>query len=824
MGNLLRDLRYALRQLRKSPGFAVTAILTLAIGIGGATAVFSVVNSVLLRSLPFHDPGRLVVLHESVAHDLHPFNVTAPDILIFQRETKAFSGVGGYIGASFRLTGAGAPLAAQAERITASVLPVLGVHPLLGRAFTQQEDTNSVPVALISYALWKERFQSDPNVLGKTIDLNLRPYTIIGVMPRTFEFPIEAGRLSSHDLWVPMSFTDAEKKSEGNDFDYGAVARLKPGVTMAQAQTDVNRIIAGIEASYPAKYRVQLHGYFRTLKDETVRQARPLLNILLVAVGLILLIACVNLANLMLVRASGRRHEFGMRMALGAGRRRVLRQLLTESILLSAIGGAGGVVLAVALVHAAAFSLPDSLPRLGDISVRWPVFAVGFGLAGLTGVLCGMAPALAGARIDILGSLRDSQNTGTGRAQQRLRSVFVAVEVALAMLLLVASGLLLHSFAKMLETNPGFQPRHVLTASLALPEHEYSSQVKVDDFYRRLQTRIEELPGVREVGFSTNIPIVGANSGRLITPQGYVRPTGEGWLITSNYLVRGDYFKTLQIPLIRGRHFGANDEQSGSPLVTIISQSFADHYFRGKDPIGMHVKVGVLSSPTPWITVVGVVGDVKQGALDQPTIVQMYSPVSQGTADMEPMAAKTVVMGRGMDLVVRTTQNPKVLAVEVGKIVHQLDPSVQVSHVSTMDEIVEATESSRRFNTVLLTSFAAIALMLSLLGIYGVLAYSVKQRTREIAIRMALGSTREAVLWRTLRHAQALAAVGVLGGLIASLGLMHFLSSLLYKVKPLDGISILGAVIVLLACSFLAGWLPARRAASVDPMQALRAE
>jgi putative ABC transport system permease protein len=820
-----RDVRYAFRQLRKSPGFALTAIFTLALGIGGMTAVFSVVESVLLRPLPFHNANQLVSLHESIAHDSHQFNVTAPDILTFQRETKAFSGIGGYIGANYLATGVGVPFEAQAERVTASLFPVLGVGPLLGRTFTQQEDDNAAPVTVLSYALWKNRFQSDPNILGKTIDLDKRPYTVIGVMPRNFEFPLDAGRFSSRDLWVPMSFSSTEKKREGDDFDYGAVARLKRGVSMAQAQSDVGRIIAGIQTSYPAKYRVQLHGYFRTLKDEIVRDARPLFRILLAAVGLILLIACVNLANLLLVRVATRKQEFGMRMALGAARVAMLRQLLTESLVLSTLGGLAGMAIAIGLVRGAVMYMPDSLPRFNEIAVRWPVFAVALVLIALTGIACGLAPGLATMRADPLDSLRSgNQNSGQSRAQHTLRSGLVAAEVAMATVLLVASGLLLRSFAKMLETNPGFQPQHVLTALLVLPRHDYSSQEKVADFYRQLHAQIEALPGVSDTGFSTNIPIVGANSGRLITPQGYVRPAGAGWLITSNYLVQGNYFQTLHIPLIRGRYFDAGDEQSGAPLVTIISQSFADRYFRGKNPIGMHVKVGVLSSPTPWITVVGVVGDVKQSALDQPTVVQMYAPLSQGPADMGPLAAQTYVMGGGMVLVVRTSENPKEMAVTVEKIVHQLNPLIPVSRVATMEEVVAATESSRRFNTAILTAFAAIALLLSLLGIYGVMAYSVTERRREIAIRMALGATRQAVLLKVLRYALQLAAIGVIAGVTCSLELTHFLGSLLYGVRPFDRTSIVGAIVVLFSCTVFAAWWPARRAASIDPMRALRSE
>jgi predicted permease len=823
---VLNDARYGLRQLRKSPGFAVTAILTLAMGIGGMTAVFSVVEAILFRPLPFKDSRQLISLHEWIREDPHDFNVTAPDILIFQRESKAFSGVGGYIGAGFDVTGAGAPFRAASERVTASLFPTLGVDPLLGRTFTQKEDENAAPVTVISYSLWRERFQSNPGILGKTIDLDRRPYTIVGVMPRSFEFPLDAGRLSHRDLWVPMSFTSTEKNSEGENYDYGLVARLKQGVSTAQAQIDVDRVIAVIQPGYATiSSGLHLHGYFRTLREETVRNARQLLGILLGAVALIMLIACVNLANLLLVRAAGRKRELGIRLALGAARRIVLRQLLTESLLLSAIGGAVGVALAVVLVRAAAVALPDSLPRLNEISIRWPMFAAAFGLATVTGMLCGMVPALAGSRTDVLDSLRDgNQGAGRGRSQHRLQSALVALEIGLAMLLLFASGLLLRSFAKMLEADPGFQSQHVLTASFSLPVHDYPTQQKADEFYAELQRRIEALPGVAAVGFSSDIPIVGQNQGRLITAEGHVRSAGEGFLIASTYLVQGNYFQALHIPLIRGRFFDARDERADAPLVAIIGQSFAEQYFHGKDPIGMRMKVGDrFDGAMPAITVVGVVGDVKQGALDQPTSNQMYEPVSQAAAALGPMAAMLGVAGN-MDVVLRTTEDPTRLTPSLERLVHQLDPLLVLSQPHTMDEIVAATQSSRRFNTVILTAFAAIALSLSLLGIYGVLAYAVAQRTREIAIRMALGASRKIVLLRIIRYALGLAAAGIVCGLVVSFGLMNSLKSLLYGVKPLDGVTIAGSVFVLLICSALAGLWPARLAASIDPMRTLRGE
>ncbi len=821
---LLRDLQFALRQLRKAPGFTATAVLTLAIGIGGVTAVFSVVEAVLLRPLPFREPAQLMSLHERAEQDKHELRMSAPDVLFFQRESKAFSAIGGFIGSSYELTGAGAPFRAQAERVSSTLFPLLGIEPMLGRTFTQQEDDNAAPVTVISYAMWKERFNSDPNVLGQKIDLDRRPYTIIGVMPRDFEFPLDAGRLSHRDLWVPMSFTPVEKISEGDNFDYSAIGRLKPGVTAPQAQQDVNRVIVAIQAKYPSS-GVKLHAYFIPLRDEVVGSARPLLRVLFGVVALILLIACVNLANLLLVRAASRRREFGVRLALGAARKTMVRQLLTESLLLSSLGGLAGIALAIALVQAAAAKLPDSLPRLLEIGVSWPMLIAAIVLTSATGFLCGLAPALESIRPHLIESVRDGGHGASyGRGQSRLRSGMVVLEVGMAMVLLVSAGLLLRSFAKMLEVDPGFEPAHLLTASLSLPVHDYSTQQKVDDFLTNLQQRLEANPRVKSVGFSSNIPIVGQRSGRLIAPQGYTKSPGEGWIIASNYLTHGNYFEATRIPLLRGRYFTAADDDPKASLVTVISQSLANRYFAGKDPIGMGIKVGPSFTTTmPTMTVVGVVGDIKQGARDQATVPQMYEPLAQAVADLGPYGAMIGIDG-DMNIVVRGEGDPATLENTVTRTVHQLDPMLAVAQMSTMDEIVAATESSRRFNTTMLTSFAAVALLLSLLGVYGVLAYSVTERTREIAIRMALGATRENVLLRTLRYALSLTAIGAVVGLAASVGLTRLLTSLLYDVKPFDVPVMLAAIALLFLCTSIAGWLPARRAASVEPMQALRAD
>jgi predicted permease len=823
---MFTDIRHAFRRLRKAPGFTITAVLTLAIAIGGVTAVFSIVEAVLLRPLPFQDSARLVRLHEGIANNFEG-DLPAPDVIQFARDNRTFSAVGGFAATAFELTGAGEPFHARAERITAPLFPLLGVSPMLGRNFAQSEDDNSAPVVILSYALWSTRFHSDPAIIGRTIDLDRRPYTIIGVMPRNFEFPLDPGRLSHRDFWVPMSFTSDEKQDETDNFQFGAVARLKPGVTLAQAQSDLERMVAVIQSLIPAQEGIRLTSSVAFLKEETVQNARPLLRILLGAVFLVLCIACANLANLLLVRAAGRRREFGVRLALGAARNVMLRQLLIESLLLSAIGGLLGVLIATTAARLSAAFLPSSLPRIAEISISWPVLLVALALIVTTSILCGVAPAFSGMRADVLESLRDGgQTASSSRGQHRLRSTLVIVESALALMLLVGAGLLVRSFARMLETDPGFSSQHVLTALLSLPDHSYPTQSQIDSFYTELLRGLSAQPQVRIVAASSGIPVIGISSDRAFKPEGYVTPhDGPSFLGAANYFVMGDYFRAMRIPLLRGRYFTPADDQPDAPLCAIISQTTAQHAWPGQNPIGKRFRMGGSANNTrPVITVIGVVADIRQGPLDHAVYPQMYEPFTQFQRQYEPAVQKEIGTRGSMHLVLNTTGDPVTLAVSLQKTVHQLDPLLALENVQTMDEVVSSTEAPRRFNTVLLSSFATVALLLSLLGIYGVLAFTVNERAKEIAIRMALGATKEDVLRRILRSALILAGFGIALGLAASLWLTRFLESLLYGVKPLDLASFLGAVFVLLACALLAGWLPARRAASIDPMQTLRAE
>jgi predicted permease len=718
---MLADLKFAIRQLRKSPGFTLTAFLTLAIGIGGVVAVFSLVEAVLLRPLPFADSGRLVRVHEGIEHQFEITNLPAPDVIQVARDNRTFSDVAGFIAAEYELSGIGAPQRAHAERVSAMLFPMLGVQPLLGRVFTPKEDDHAAPVTIISYGLWRERFQSDPNVIGKTVDLDRRPYTVIGVMPRSFEFPLEAGRLNHRDLWVPMSFTPDEKQDETDNFMYGTIARLKPGVSIDAASADVHRIVAAIEGQIPPKFGIHLTSSVRGLQEETVSAARPLLRTLMAAAVLIFGIVCVNLANLLLVRAAGRRREFGVRLALGAGRRAMLRQSLTESLLLSVIGSLLGVVFAAALVHIAAIRLADSLPRLNEVGVHWPMLAGTVGLAILTGLLCGLAPAIGSMRADVLDALREgSQAAGQSRSQHRVRSILVAVEVALAMVLLVGSGLLLRSLQKMLETDPGFQPQNVLTAYIALPSADYATQEKIDRFYHTLLERLAAVPGANAVSVSSNVPTAGIRSDRSFVPEGYIPRGGKRWATASNEFVMGDYFRTMRIPLLRGRYLNAADDLPDAPLVAVVSQTLAQRYWPDQDPIGKRFNMGGSPESTrPYLTVVGIVGDIRQGALDQDIFPQMYEPVAQAARQFEPALATAIGTMGSFYVAIRSSSSSGALTSSVEKAVHQFDPLLAIAQVHTMSERVDTTEAPRRFNTIVVTAFAGIALLLALLGIYG---------------------------------------------------------------------------------------------------------
>ncbi len=829
MGSVVLDIRYALRQLRKSPGFALTAILTLAFGIGANTAIFSIVEGVLLRPLPFANQARLVTLGdrlEGVEYGGEVPGVTPHGIRIYMRDTHAFSSLGGYQATTYELSGLGTPAQINAGRLTASMFPVLGISPLMGRAFTQQEDDDSRQVAVLSYQTWRGRFDGDPHILGRKVLLDRKPYEIIGVMPREFEFPLVPGQLNRCELWVPMSFTQAERsQASAGAWAYNMVGLLKPGITPAQAQQDAAPAAQEIMRNFPPALRSRrIHPDVQRLDESTVAQARPLVRTLLLAVMVVLFIACANLAGLLLVRVIRRRREISVRLALGASGAAILRQCLIEALLLSVSGGVLGLLLASAFLRIGIRLLPETLPRVSSIRLDGQVVAFSLGLTLLTGLFCGLIPAFAAARTEVNEALKEGGGTGSAAGgHTRLRSALVVAELAVALVMLIASGLLLRSFDKMRSVNLGFHTDHTLTASYSLPREQYSSQDAIDAFNLTLRTRLEQLPGVQAVGMTSLLPAADVEFGGTFTPEGYVPPKGEGLVIAWIPQVTGDYFQAQGVPILRGRDFTLAD-RAGAPLVVIVNRILAEHYWPGQDPIGKRLHRGPAEAALPWLTVVGEIGDVKQLAADVPTGNQFYIPSSQVKADAGSFASPGMLSGNAGTIVLRGQMPPEQMAESLLKVVRSIDPNLPLTHVESMDRVVAEGQAPRRFNTVLISSFAGAAVLLALLGIYSVIAFSTALRAREMAIRLALGAPRAEVMRLVLVSGVKLGVAGCGIGAIAAIFITRLLRSLLFQVDSLDPIVLLLATVSILLLAIAASVIPARRAASVEPLQALRTE
>jgi len=825
------DLRFVLRQLRKSPGFAVTAVLMLAFGIGATTAIFSIVEGVLLRPLPFPDSGRLMVLADRLEGADVGGNgeagVTVPDIRAYTRDTKSFDALGGYQYSGYELSGAGDAAQVNAARLTAGVFSALRVAPQLGRVFTADEDEHSQQVVVLSDTAWRNRFNANPQILGTKILLDRKPYIVIGVMPRNFEFPLVTGQLNRTELWVPMSFRPDELLPQsGANWSYQMVGRLKAGISAAQAQSDAQRVAVEIMKGYPAMMAsLRISSVVRPLHEETVEQTRPLLRTLFLAVAVVLLIACVNLAGLMLVRAIRRQREIAVRLALGASAYALLRQTILESIVLSVSGGVLGLGLAALALKLGKSLLPESLPRICEISLNWNVIGFALLLAVVTGLLCGLAPAFAALRTNVNGTLKEGGRSGTtGGGHARLRSALVVAEIAIALVLLAASGLLLRSFEKMRSVDLGFRPDHVATASYGLPQKQYSTQASIDSFNNELLRRLRQLPGVESVALADLVPASGNNSNQTFVVDGYVPPKGAPMNLATPSHSIGDYFKTLGIPLLRGRMFTEADK-SGQPLVLIVNRKLAQHYWPNQDPIGKRVRIGTQEMQTPWLTVVGEVEDVKLGAPDEPSKEEYYNPVAQAEDSYGSLAnPATDLNGNGGSILVRTSLPPEQMENALRSTVRAIDPQLPLTQVQTMEHAVSDTEAPRRFNTVLIGGFAFAAVLLAVLGIYSVIAFSVASRAQEMAIRMALGSQRGGIVRLVLESGARLAAVGCVLGLGGAAAASTLLRSMLFGVSPFDPFVLAAAAFGVLLLALAASALPAFRAASIDPNQALRGE
>ena len=826
--SLLRELRVTARQLSKSPGFAVTSILTLAFGIGATTAIFSIVEGVLLRPLPFANPGRLMALGDTVPGiDMGSsghIGVTLPQILTYERETRGFAALGGFEQAGYEFSGAGAPAQIRAARVTASIFPLLGVAPLMGRTFTQQEDDGSQQVAVISYAMWRSHFSRDPKVLGRKIELNRKTYEIIGVMPQGFEFPLIPGQMDQSRLWVPLSPTPDEMK-EAAAWCCGMVGRLDPGVTPAQAQQDAERVARQITHNFPAFMSSQRIGAMvRPLAEDTVVQARPLIRTLFFAVAVVLFIACANLAGLMLVRVIRRRREIAVRLALGASGAAVLRQCLVETLALSLAGGMLGLGLAALAVRVGVSFLPETLPRVESIRLDWYVVLFALGAVSLTGLLCGLAPAVAAAHTGMNETLKEGGLKGSaGGAQARLRSALVVAEIAVALVLLIASGLFMRSFEKVREVHLGFRTDHMLTANYNLPQEQYSTQVAIDTFNSTLLGRLERLPGIEAVGITSYLPASGMVRNSTFVADDYVPPKGAGLEVAWPSQVMGDYFRAAGIPLLQGREFTPGDGAK-APLVCIVNHMLAEHFWPGQDPIGKRLRWGMPESPTPWITVVGVMGNVKQTSADAPTQDEIYQPYSQFMASIRSLAPPGILSGQAGSIVLHTALPPDSMVESLLATVMSIDPQLPLTKVYSMDKALSQTEAPHRFNAVLISSFAAAAVVLALMGIYSVIAFSAAMRMQEMAIRMALGSQRRDIVRLVLISGSKLAVTGVLIGLAGAAAASSLLRSFLFQVSPFDPRVLALAALAVIALALLASALPACRAAAVDPIGALRDE
>ncbi|MGI8773367.1 MAG: ABC transporter permease [Acidobacteriaceae bacterium] len=827
--SLFRDLKIAIRHLSKSPGFAATAVLMLALGIGATTAIFSIVEGVLLRPLPFPHADRLMVLSDIIQGAEISGNgeagVTAPDIRNYTRDTHSFAGLGGYRQTGFELSGVGDPATVNAARMSSGVFPALAVQPLLGRVFTPQDDDQHQQVTVLSYSTWQSRFHGDPNVVGKKALLDRKPYVIVGVMPRNFEFPLIPGHLNRSELWVPMSFEPDELTTGSANWSFQMVGRLKPGVTREQALSDAAAVAKETVRNYPAFLAgFGMHPVLRPLHEETVEQARPLVHTLFLAVAVVLLIACANLAGLLLVRAIRRRREVAVRLALGARAGTLLRQAILESLVLSVAGGLVGLALAAMALRVGVSLLPETLPLVSAIGLDWPVVGFALALAVVTGVVCGLAPAFAAIRTSVNDTLKEGGRTGTsGGGHARLRSALVVAEIAIALVLLAASGLLLRSFEKMRQVDLGFQPDHTLVASYSLPRRQYATQSAVNQFNQELVRRLQQLPGTKSVGLTSFLPASGNNSNSAFVAEGYNPPKAGNLDLGTPVQVEGGYFSAMAIPLLRGRLFTQADK-AGTQLVVIVNHKLAEQSWPGQDPIGKRLRLGTQTMLTPWSTVVGEVADVKESSPDAPTKQQWYMPVDQAEAMAGVLATPTDLNGNGGFIALRTAMPPEQMENALRATVRSIDPQLPLTQVQTMERAISDSEAPRRFNTALISSFAAIAVLLAVLGIYSVIAFSVALRVQELAIRMALGSQRSGIVRLVVTSGAKLAVIGCAIGLLGAMAASHLLSSFLFGVSALDPLVLLLAAVLVLLLALAASLLPARRAASIDPVQALRAE
>src|ERR1700722_18139260 len=822
MRALLQYLRFAFRQLRKAPGFTFTVVLTLALGIGATTAVFSLVEGILLRPLPFYRPDRLVVLGDILRAQGGP-GVTARENATYSAATTAFSSLGGYATAGYELSGGATPEQVNAGRFSAGVFSTLGVHPLLGRVFTQQEEDGHQPVAVISYALWLNRFHRDPHVLGDSIVLDRKAYHIIAVIPHNFEYPLVDGHLDQAQLWIPLNLSPEElSDSQAGAWRYQIVGRLKEGVSLSQAVQDVDRVAKQAMRDFPPSMAaIHIHGDLKPLREDAVAGVRPLLRTLFFAVAIVLLLACLNVAGLLLVRAIRRGREYAVRLALGARSGVILRESAAEGLLLSLVSSVLGLAFAAAAIRITLHLLPESVPRIDSISIDSNVVTFAVLLALATGTLCSLAPAFAAVRTNLIESLKEGAQTGSSAASHTwLRSALVVSEIAIALVLLTVAGALLRSFQRMRAVDPGYQPDQVLVASYQLPLNQYSTYSAADRFNHAVIERLSNQPGMVGAGITSVILSVGGFPLSTYTIEGQPE---EGWKLQFAMFANtyGDYFHAMGIPLLDGRTFTEQDK-AGAPLVVVVNQSMAKHSWPGERAVGKRMHVGNPKKGLPWATVVGVVADTRLGARDEPAIDQWYSPVEQPAILNGVDASDTLPHPSSGYLALRSALPPEQMTKTLRSAVAGVDPLLAIDQVQPMSEAISNVEAPRRFNTYLISAFAAGALLLAITGIYAVVAFSVSLRTQEIAIRMALGAPRAGITRLVVVSGAKLALLGCGLGLLGSLAVSRLVSGFLFDVSATDPLIYGAGGLVMMLMALLASAFPASRAASADPIDALR--
>jgi putative ABC transport system permease protein len=818
MDSLIQDLRYAVRMLAKNRGFTAVAVLTLALGIGANAAIFSVLDGVLLRPLPYPDIERVLTMNERTTSGLM-ISVSWQNFQDWRAQNQVFEALGVYRGAVVNLTGGDQPERLNGSLASADVFAAMGMAPLAGRTFSADEDRAGTDrVAIVSERVWRSRFNADAGLVGRTVTLNGQPHTVIGIMPAAMRFP---SRLT--DVWLPLGlYVPTFPKDRGAHPGLFAVGKLKPGVTVEQAMADLDTIARRLESQYPESNRnnrVAVVPYY----EQIVRNIRPALRVLIAAVAFVLLIGCANLANLMLSKAETRQREIAIRAALGAERRRIIQQLLTESLMLSAAGGVLGALFAWWAVKAFVASQPTTVPRIDLIAVDGRVLAFVAAISIATGILFGLVPALRASAPDLLAALKDSIRGSSSAAARRFRSTLVVAEVALALVLLIGAGLMIRSFGRLMSIDPGFNPERVVSLRLTLPDARYPDRARWTAFHQELLRRVGALPAVDAAGLNSAVPLEGGGSEAPVIPEGAPMPTPDRPpALTLFQTTSPGYFRAMGIQVLKGRVFSERDTADSTP-VAIVDDSLARRLFPADEAIGKRIAFefrghGAADAQPSWREVIGVVRHVRHyGMASEPPFVQVYTPYLQLPVYMQERRP-------GMALVVRTSLEPQALASSIRREVAAIDRDIPIYGLQTMDAYLAQNTEQPRLNVMLLTAFGALALLLSVVGIYGVLSYSVSQRTQEIGIRMALGASRRDVLALVVGHGMLLTVAGIAIGLAASYAVTRSMTALLFQVSPHDPSTFAAIVVLLGAVALAASLLPGLRATRVSPIQALRYE